>query len=255
MNDRDVGGAAGQAGWHPDPLHRFEFRWFNGERWTADVSADGRRFLDPAGLAPNAQTAAVAWQQAPSAPSRTLAVLALIFGIGGAAIAWMPFLFVVGAGAAIAAVVLGVVALRRIAAGRAAGRGPAIAGIATGVVALGLCVVGGLLTAVAVREFRDYAEPGPTEVLVDECIADGRRAVVSGTIANLDDRSHDYEIVIDLLDDDASLERRHVTVRDVAPGTIAEWDTSAFIDATAETSLVCDIAGVNGPFPFGLTQP
>ena len=107
------------------------------------MSADGRRFLDPAGLAPSSQPAATSWQAAPTGPSRTLAVLATIFGIGGAAIAWMPFLFVIGAGAAIAALVLGVVALRRIAAGRAAGRGLAIAGIATGVVALGLCVVGG----------------------------------------------------------------------------------------------------------------
>ena len=112
-----------------------------------------------------------------------------------------------------------------------------------------------MLTAVVVREFRDYAEPGPNQVVVDECSADGRRVVVNGTIENLDDRAHDYEIVIDLLDDDAQLERRHVEVRDVAAGAVAEWGTSAFVDAVDEASIVCDVAGVNGPFPFGLTQP
>jgi hypothetical protein len=39
-------------GWHPDPLGRFDARWYNGERWTQHVGrvgADGTRqtFEDP----------------------------------------------------------------------------------------------------------------------------------------------------------------------------------------------------------------
>ncbi|MBK9972846.1 MAG: DUF2510 domain-containing protein [Acidimicrobiaceae bacterium] len=34
------------AGWHPDPTGRFEFRYYNGQRWTADVSLNGQRFID-----------------------------------------------------------------------------------------------------------------------------------------------------------------------------------------------------------------
>ncbi|HUR14818.1 MAG TPA: DUF2510 domain-containing protein [Mycobacteriales bacterium] len=36
-----VPAAAPAAGWHPDPSGRFHHRWWDGERWTADVSTDG----------------------------------------------------------------------------------------------------------------------------------------------------------------------------------------------------------------------
>lgn len=35
------------AGWMPDPLHRFELRWWDGAAWTASVSTAGREFTDP----------------------------------------------------------------------------------------------------------------------------------------------------------------------------------------------------------------
>jgi hypothetical protein len=40
-----------QPGWYADPLGRFELRYFNGDEWTADVSNDGGRFVDPLGIA------------------------------------------------------------------------------------------------------------------------------------------------------------------------------------------------------------
>ena len=48
------------AGWFPDPLRRFEFRYFNGERWTDDVSADGTRFVDPGPFTPPREPAPTA---------------------------------------------------------------------------------------------------------------------------------------------------------------------------------------------------
>lgn len=259
MDDRSVTGPAGQsghAGWHADPLRRFEYRWFNGERWTADVSTGGRRLLDPSGVAPQAgPMGGPGWSAVPSRPSRTLAVLAFILGLGGAVIAWMPFLFVLGGGAAIAAIVLGIVALRGIAAGRAGGRGLAIAGLATGTLALGLCVVGVVLTGVVMREVREYTEPGPNEVIVGDCGTVGRRVQVTGTIENLDDRRHDYVIVVDLFDHGGRFDRRHITVRDVEPGDPVEWTSSEFVDDDIDdTSITCEVAHVNGPFPFGVTD-
>mgnify|MGYP001180921006 CR=1 FL=1 len=35
------------AGWYPDPLGRFGWRWWDGVRWTAGVGADGRIEEDP----------------------------------------------------------------------------------------------------------------------------------------------------------------------------------------------------------------
>lgn len=124
---------AGAAGWYPDPHHRFEFRWFNGRDWTADVSTDGNRFVDHVAVSSDP------WSRP---PSRTLAVLTFVFGLGGLLIAWTPFLFVLGGLAAIAALVLGTVGLRRIRRGQAAGRGLTLAGMIVAGPALGLCVVG-----------------------------------------------------------------------------------------------------------------
>lgn len=36
-------------GWYPDPLGRYDHRWFNGTSWTADVSSNGARHVDPRG--------------------------------------------------------------------------------------------------------------------------------------------------------------------------------------------------------------
>lgn len=38
--------------WHPDPLHRHELRWFDGNAWTAQVSDGGVVGVDPMGTAP-----------------------------------------------------------------------------------------------------------------------------------------------------------------------------------------------------------
>lgn len=41
------------ASWRPDPLGRYEYRYWNGTEWTADVSTAGSQEKDPNGLAPN----------------------------------------------------------------------------------------------------------------------------------------------------------------------------------------------------------
>lgn len=38
---------AQEGGWHPDPLGRWEYRYWNGERWTEHVSWNDRRGIDP----------------------------------------------------------------------------------------------------------------------------------------------------------------------------------------------------------------
>lgn len=34
-------------GWYPDPYRRYEHRYFDGQRWTADVSTGGSSGVDP----------------------------------------------------------------------------------------------------------------------------------------------------------------------------------------------------------------
>ncbi|HEX4217476.1 MAG TPA: DUF2510 domain-containing protein [Acidimicrobiales bacterium] len=35
--------------WHPDPSGRFEYRWWDGQRWTSSVSRGGIQLDDPTG--------------------------------------------------------------------------------------------------------------------------------------------------------------------------------------------------------------
>ena len=35
------------SGWYPDPTGRFEYRYHNDRHWTADVSTNGQRYVDP----------------------------------------------------------------------------------------------------------------------------------------------------------------------------------------------------------------
>jgi Protein of unknown function (DUF2510) len=37
------------AAWHPDPHRRFQLRYWDGSKWTDDVSDDGKQSKDPAG--------------------------------------------------------------------------------------------------------------------------------------------------------------------------------------------------------------
>jgi Protein of unknown function (DUF2510) len=251
---------ASAAGWYPDPVHRYEFRWYNGERWTADVSVDGHRFVDhPADRWVDAG-APVGVSGTPPAgqaqrPSRTLALLTFLFGIGGLVIAWMPFLFVLGALAAITALVLGPIARRRIRAGRASGPRLAVAGIVLAVIALCVSVVGFFFTRATVREFEAYSDPGPVDAEVTTCTADSSRVTVGGTVDNLDDRRHDYVIVVQVVDGDDDRETLHITVDDVAAGGLRSWTITRFVDDLDSDSLRCALLRVNGPYPFGFPQP
>lgn len=38
--------------WHPDPLGRFDHRWWDGTKWTDQVSRGGQQQVDPLGTAP-----------------------------------------------------------------------------------------------------------------------------------------------------------------------------------------------------------
>lgn len=35
------------AGWHPDPVGRFQHRWWDGTQWTANVATNGTAAVDP----------------------------------------------------------------------------------------------------------------------------------------------------------------------------------------------------------------
>lgn len=267
-------------GWYDDPCNRYEYRYHNGQRWTSDVSSGGHRFIDPMGVAPTptptgeAGAGAVRQRALPphvaavvppgwslpvapaSHPARTLSVLAMIFGLVGLLLALVPFLFVVGAGSAVTALVLGILALRRI--GRAdtaerSGRGRAVAGVAMAPVALGLCVVGFVFTRITLREIEDYSEPGRYEVTVDECAIDDRLVTANGTISNLDDSERSYVILVEYRNGNRVVAQHRVEVDHVAAGTVGTWSDGRLLGDVAPAELSCEPTQVTGPYPFDLS--
>jgi hypothetical protein len=241
-----------EAGWHPDPQRRYEFRYFNGERWTTDVAADGRRFVDPGGPA--------GWQATPvdarrRPPGRGQAIAAFVVSLCSLAVAWAPFVVVVAAAGAVTAVVLGVIALRRGRGVPDSGRGLAIAGIAVAPFALALCTVGVLLTAAVVREVDDFLNPGRYELVADlPCNVDGDTVRFTGSIRNLDDRQHDYRITIEILRGVRVVHRSNVPVVGVAPDATVRWGAEATVRAepASSASVTCRVGDVRGPSPFGI---
>ena len=252
------------AGWYHDPVHRFEFRWFNGRSWTADVSINGRRFVDDLGDSPVVQPVAdggpgvgfgpPAFQHSDRPPSlpRTLALLAFIFGIGGLAISWVPFLFVVGGTGAITSLILGSIARRRIRSGVQSGRGLAVAGMVLAVVALGVCVVGFVFTRAVVREILEYTEPGPFDAQLTSCTAVDGRVAIAGSIDNLGERTRDYVMVIEVSERGVYVATARINVDDVDAGEHRNWDSARFLDDIADDNPVCGLVDVTGPSPFGL---
>jgi hypothetical protein len=267
------------AGWFPDPTGRFEFRYHNGERWTNDVSVDGERYVDPVGITTPGSVPAASGPAAPGPassgpapsapapsgppvagavplppgsiarpPGRGKAILAFLLGLGGVALAWTPFLFVIGLGLAVAALVLGVQVLRRRPTSGV--RGFAVAAVALAPTAVVLAPVGAWLTVVTWREFDEYLDPGPVAAEVTSCDVVGTRAEVTGTVRNLGDETRTYVVVVEIREGGDVVDRIDARVDGVAPDATAEWTAQGFVGDVAQPS--CRVRDVTGPYPFDL---
>ena len=227
-------------------MGRYEYRYFNGVQWTSDVSIDGQRYVD----APISQVTSPS--PTSTKPPRGMALASFITGISAVALGWIPFIFIIAAAAAIAAFVFGIIGLRTAREHDGYGRGFAVAGLVLAPVALVVCVGGFFFTRAVVNEFRDFIEPGPHELTVEQpCTVEDGRATVNGTIRNLDDRQHDYRIFIHFDDSSDESKSSTVAVLDVDPGETASWtDSVEFSGATVE----CKVTDVFGPPPFGIDQ-
>ncbi|MGA9275783.1 DUF2510 domain-containing protein [Ilumatobacter sp.] len=222
MRDGSVGSTPG---WYPDPGGQHDLRYFNGADWTGDVSTDGERRF-----APMPTTGG-------NGPSGTPA---LVLGIVAVCIAWIPFISVIGAGVAVAAIVTGVRRRRWPSA-----RDAANVGIVTGVVGLVLAMVGTWLAVIVLREVDRFDDPGPHDVADVVCEEVDGVTRASGSITNLDDERRSYTIEI-TFDGDRS---ETALVDDVEPG-----ETTSFVldEDFRFDELSCSVTDVKGPYPFGI---
>ena len=178
-----------------------------------------------------------------------MAIASFVTALAAVLLGWVPFIFTLAACSAIVAIVFGILALKTSRRHDGYGRGFAVAGLVLAPVALAVCVGGFFFTRAVVREFRDFIEPGPHELFVEQpCTVDGGRATLRGTIHNVDDHDHDYRIVVEFASAD-STESSTVTVRHVGPDATTDWSASAEISGTPVT---CKVTDVFGPLPFGI---
>ncbi len=185
-----------------------------------------------------------------------MAITAFVFALCSIALAWLPFLFVVGAAGAIVAAILGVIVLRRSARSTAAGapvaigQGLAIAALCCAIAAMGLCVVGFQLTRIVLREVDELVNPGPHDAQIDRCQAQDGRVVAEGTIRNRGTETNGYSITIAYRLDGERWETDTVSVLDVAAGDTAEFATSSDSVNFSPAIVTCTIESVYGPPPF-----
>ena len=255
--DATAGQPGHQAGWYADPTRRFEFRYFNGSAWTADVSMHGQRQIDnggPTGSRPQWGPAAPTSQP----PGRGFAVASFVLALGALLIGWIPFIFVLAIGAAITALVFAVIGIRRARATDGRGMGFAVTGAVLAPIALGVCVVGFLLTRLVLDEVDKFVDPGEYELVENQpCeVVDGV-ASFTGSITNLDAKSTAYTLTVTYLDVSPEGSRRRipsdsVNVAEVAPGQSAIWQSVRLV-GDAE-SVECNVVNVYGPTPFGLDR-
>ena len=227
----------GPAGWHPDPLGRYEYRYFNGHEWTADVSGRGERFVDPAGVEATATT--------PPKSGHGLATAAFVIGLVSLLGAWIPFVFVLAAAGAITSIALGVAALKK------PQPGFAIAGIVLSIAALLTCIAGFAFTRLVVREVEAYLQPGPHTPTITTCkIVDGAMSF-AGTWRNDDSVVHDYTVVIEYVVAGSTKGTDDIIVKTLAPNEVTPLTSNAIVIASGNAT--CKLS-VYGPTPFGVPQ-
>lgn len=237
-----------QPGWYADPIGRFDLRFYNGATWTADVSDGGTRFVDPDGVEPGRS-----YSPDPNGPepTNTAANAAMTLGIISVAIAWLPFLVVLGAIAAVLALGFGWAGLRR-SGGSGDGHSKAIVGIVTGASGLVAGVLGVALTIVVLGVYGRYVDPLPHEVSVETCSLAGARATAAGTLTNLGDDVADFTVVIGFArsgTDNVEQSVRSI-MDDVEPGVPTPFEVERQVDL--EDDPECIVLDVTGPLPFGL---
>jgi len=230
------------SGWFPDPHGRHDYRWFNGTAWTADVSDDGRRLVDPYGAAPIGRGPQVG-------SGNGFATAGIVCGLVALLFAWMPVFVVIGIVLGTLGLVFGVRGRRR-ARQVGTGAGTALTGVISGAAALALSIVGTVFTVSLVREVQDFMTPGPVEAEVLSCQVGPGAIDVEGSLTNRSTTQRSYT-VYGVVRDPRGIPDLVANVTDVDPGATESF--TLHHSSASDTPGVCDVRlVVHGPTPYGI---
>ena len=241
-------------GWYADPLRRFELRYFNGSAWTADVSNEGDRFVDPQGIEVGSSGPSTSGGSVPTSTgdqaTNSSATAAMVLGIVAITIAWLPFIVVFGVIAAVLALAFGTVGVRR-ARPDGVGRSRAVVGLITGASALLVAALGLFLTVIVVDVYDAHLNPAPNETAITSCELAGSRATATGSLTNLGDDTADFSVLVGFVRSGTDNPNRTIraVLDDVEPGEPAEFEVARQVDLD---EVDCIVIEVTGALPFGL---
>ena len=234
------------SGWYPDPTRRYEFRFYNGQSWTGDVSNHGQRLLDPlpgagSGTAPYAPFTPVA--------RNGHAIAAFVLALGSLVVGWVPFLCFLAIIAVVLAVIFGIIGLRRGRALNGVGRSLAIAALALAPLGAGMSAVGIWLTQRAVAEFTDFVNVGEYSLTDTSCTVSDGLVIYEGEVTNHSTQQQSYHLTFEFsrTGTDSALYSASDDVSDVGPGQVGRWTVRHRVQQDA---LECRVSGVSGPIPF-----
>ncbi len=237
-------------GWYADPLRRFELRYYNGAAWTADVSNGGDRFVDPRGVDVDEHPIRSGLDDSGRRSPTSLATASMVLGIVAVTTAWMPFIVVIGAIAAVLALVFGIVAVRR-SGPSGLGRSRAVVGVVTGASGLVAAALGVVLSFLVLDVYDAYLNPPPHETTITRCEIVGSRAIATGSLENLGDDTSDFTVLVAFVRPGTDNPHRtsRVSLDDVEPGASATFDAERQVELD---EVDCIVIEVTGPLPFGL---
>lgn len=254
-----------RAGWYPDPAARFELRYYNGAAWTADVSTDGDRFVDPLGTQPGAADPldtqpGAAWpqhapQHAPQLGAKNGAATAsMVLGIVAIVLGWLPFIFAAGAVAGVLAIVLGLRARRRAQTPGpqfSVGEGMATAGLVLGPIGLLVCVGGLVFSIVMVRAIDRFESPAENNTAITSCEREGNDVTAKGELTNASEDTASFTVRVSFVRPATDNPRRqaNVIIDDVEPGETRSFEA---VRSVALDEVDCIIGSVRGELPLGI---
>lgn len=213
------------------------------------MSDQGQRSVDPLGAGPT-PGGAPALSPNPAPRGNGTATAAMVCGIIGVLLAWMPFLVVAGLVLAVLALVFGIQARRRANASGIGG-GRSTAGIVLGAIGVALSVLGIALSVLVYREVVDFIDAEPHVAEVTSCTVTGGVADVRGTITNLADEHAEFTLFVKVRGESRVFEPVSAqSLPTIAPGATAEWSSRVLVrESMTECAASVD---VYGPFPFGV---